>query len=84
MSESGLKRRLADCTVSRNCTLRDVMIALENGAVEIALAVDDAGRLSGIMTDGDVRRALLNGAAIDGPIERYLQTKHRARASSRT
>jgi len=49
------------------------MAALENGAVEIALAVDERERLVGIMTDGDVRRALLGGAAIDAPVEPYLQ-----------
>jgi len=71
--DARLKRSLTDCTVPRGATLREVMLALENGAVEIALAVDDAGRLVGIMTDGDVRRALLAGATLDGPVEAHLQ-----------
>lgn len=75
MPGAGVNRRLQGCTVNRRASLRDVMLALENGAVEIALAVDDDGRLVGIMTDGDVRRALLGGATIDGPVEPHLQTR---------
>lgn len=77
-----MKRRLQDCTVPRNSTLRDVMVALEDGAVEIALAVDERERLVGIMTDGDVRRALLAGAAIDSPVEPHLQKQFVAVAQS--
>ena len=33
----------------------------------VALLVDDDGRLVGLLTDGDVRRAILGGADLDDP-----------------
>ena len=44
------------------------MVALDLGARQIALALDATGRLVGVATDGDIRRALLGGASIDDPI----------------
>ncbi len=48
------------------------MQALDRGAVEIALVLDEASRLVGTMTDGDVRRALLTGATLDAPLAPYV------------
>jgi dTDP-glucose pyrophosphorylase len=51
------------------------MLALERGARRIALAIDPAGRLVGVATDGDLRRALLAGAALDGPLAMCLSRR---------
>jgi dTDP-glucose pyrophosphorylase len=63
---------LADCLVGAAGTIRDAMLALNRGAVRIALAIDDDGRLVGVATDGDIRRALLEGAALDAPLGAVL------------
>ena len=63
---------LAACLVPQDGTLRAAMVALDRGAGRIALAVDDRGRLTGVVTDGDIRRALLRGAALDGPLASFL------------
>jgi dTDP-glucose pyrophosphorylase len=73
-----VNRRLQDCTVPRDATLRDVLVALDRSGVEIALVTDDDRRLVGIMTDGDVRRALLGGAALDGPVASFVQMRFTA------
>jgi dTDP-glucose pyrophosphorylase len=57
--------RLSDSIVPVDGTLRDVMVALDRGASRIALVADPDGRMVGVVTDGDVRRALLGGATID-------------------
>ena len=54
------------------------MWALERGATEIALVVDADERLVGILTDGDVRRALLSGATLDAPLADHAQPKFTA------
>jgi dTDP-glucose pyrophosphorylase len=59
---------LGDCLVPATGTLRDGLAALDRGAGRIALAVDSDGRLTGVVTDGDVRRALLTGATLDAPL----------------
>ena len=50
-------------------TVRDAMAALDRGASQIALAVDVEGRLVGVVTDGDLRRALLAGTVLEDPLE---------------
>src|SRR5205814_10191793 len=37
-----------------------------SGSMQVALVLDGAGRLLGIVTDGDVRRGLLRGIALSG------------------
>jgi len=54
--------------VPADASVRQVIEAIDAGAVEIALAVDADGRLLGTVTDGDVRRALLTGTRLDDPI----------------
>jgi arabinose-5-phosphate isomerase len=41
-------------------SLRDVLFAITAARAGAAVVVDDAGRLAGIITDGDIRRALLS------------------------
>ena len=58
----------AACIVSDSGSLRDAMGVLDRGARRIALVVDPAGRLVAVLTDGDIRRAILGGAALDDPL----------------
>ena len=44
--------------VSRDTTLGDVIIAISNARLGVAMIVDE-GRLAGLISDGDVRRAML-------------------------
>jgi dTDP-glucose pyrophosphorylase len=54
-------------------TIRDAMLALEKCGLNIALVVDDAKRLVGILTDGDIRRCLLRGAPLSDRIVDHMQ-----------
>src|SRR3569832_1394846 len=53
-------------------TLRDAIARIDASALQIALVVDDEGRLAGTLTDGDVRRALLRGAALENPVTQAM------------
>ena len=64
-----MTERWSGAIVARTGTIRDGLTALDRGAAGIALAVDEDGRLVGIATDGDLRRALLRGAALDDLLE---------------
>lgn len=57
---------LAEMTVSPRASIREAMIAINRTATQIALVVDDDQRLLGTVSDGDLRRALLAGATLDG------------------
>jgi len=67
-----MSRALAESFVASDGTIRDAMIALDRGAFRIALATSDDGRLVGVATDGDLRRALLGGANLDEPVGPWL------------
>jgi dTDP-glucose pyrophosphorylase len=70
-----VNRDVAACQVAQSATLRDAMLALDRGARRIALVVDPGGVLVGIVTDGDIRRALLNGAGLDDPLAPVLSPR---------
>jgi dTDP-glucose pyrophosphorylase len=48
--------------------------AIDRGALQIALVVDDVRRLLGVVTDGDIRKHILRGAPLDGPIAPLMNT----------
>jgi len=49
--------------------LKAALTVINSGGKQLALVVDDAGRLLGTLADGDVRRHLLNGGSLDDPVE---------------
>jgi len=54
--------------VPATATIREALAALDASGTGFLAVVDDGGRLAGVATDGDVRRALLRGSAIDDPV----------------
>lgn len=58
----------------RDMTLRQMMEVIDRGAVGIALLVDDDGGLLATVSDGDIRRAILAGHALDEPIGGLVAT----------
>lgn len=58
---------MSEPTLSANATLRDVVRVIEQTRRLIAVIVDSNGHLLGILSDGDIRRALLAGKGLDSP-----------------
>ena len=65
-------KRLEHTCVPVTARLVDAMRSLELSGVEISLLTDAEGRLAGIVTDGDIRRALLKGATLESPVEPHM------------
>lgn len=63
-----LTERLRQAMVVETESLRDVLEAIERAGMQMALVVDQASRLVGTASDGDIRRALIKGSALDAPI----------------
>jgi len=63
-------------------SLLDALRVIESGRVRAAIVCDDSKHLVGIITDGDIRRALLTGetleSTIDGVVERQPLTVSRS------
>jgi len=64
-----LKINLKNILIHENFTIREVMKAISLGEIGIALSVDHQGCFIRIITDGDIRRALLNGFGLQSKIE---------------
>jgi dTDP-glucose pyrophosphorylase len=61
-------------TVPPGSSIADAMRAIDGGRASVALVVDAGGRLVGILTDGDIRRALLAGATLADPVGEHVRT----------
>lgn len=61
--------------VPPSASIRETIARIDAGSMQIALVVDDEGRLLGTITDGDVRRAILKGVSLDGPAEQAMNPR---------
>lgn len=62
------RRSAVPGTVPLGATVRDAVRSIEETRRTIAVVVDDDGRLFGTVSDGDIRRAILGGLDLSGPI----------------
>lgn len=60
--------------LSLTSTIRDALQIINNGAMQMAIVVDSEGKLLGTLTDGDIRRGLLNNLTLSDSIETILHT----------
>ena len=59
-------------TLQADVTLRDAMQAIDENAQGVCFVLQE-GRLMGIVTDGDARRALLNGSKLNDNIQTVMK-----------
>ena len=53
--------------VSPQTTLRDAISCIDGSGLQLALVLDSDGRLAGVLSDGDIRRAILRGCDLALP-----------------
>ena len=56
-------------------TIKDVMLCIDTNTKKTAFIVDNNGKLTGILTDGDIRRLLINGYGLNDGIKAHLSTE---------
>lgn len=61
-------KNIKSLLLKENALLKDAIRAIDDGACKIALVVDQNMKLLGTITDGDIRRAILNGKKLKTPI----------------
>jgi dTDP-glucose pyrophosphorylase len=62
--------------VTINQTSRDALVAINsNPKLKIAIVLDENNELKGIVTDGDIRRALLDNDTLDAPVTKIMNRK---------
>lgn len=55
-----------------SATIREALERIDAVGIQVALVVDEDGRLLGTVTDGDVRRAILRGTSMEDPVGRVM------------
>jgi len=53
-------------------SIKDALQTINDGAMQIALIVDEEDKLLGTITDGDIRRGLLNNLTLDDNINKII------------
>jgi len=72
---SNNKIRYDHLLVGKDSTIKEVMREIDLSGLSIACVVDSEKRLCGIVTDGDIRKALLEGKGLETPIFEIANTK---------
>lgn len=66
-----MKEKIKKITVDSTVTIREILQAIDRGALGIALLVEPGSEeFVGLITDGDVRRALLKGLGLESSASR--------------
>lgn len=76
-----LTTHLEEICISPDATILEALAAIDRGAKALCCVVDDESRLSAVLTDGDVRRALLGGASLDAPALQHASVNPRTVSS---
>jgi dTDP-glucose pyrophosphorylase len=73
-----------DGVVSPSASLRDTIAAMSDSSFQAAFVLDDGDVLRGIVTDGNVRKALLKDAGLDAPVTDVMTPSPRSIGTSAT
>jgi len=60
--------------VSPSCSMLEVLKIIDREALQLAIVIDDDQKLLGTVTDGDIRRALINDKALSASISEVMFT----------
>ena len=58
--------------LSESASIKEALKVISEGAIKLAIVVDDNDRLIGTLSDGDIRRGLLEGLGLNDPIQSLI------------
>ena len=64
---------IKDLTGSKDDTILEIMRLINENALGVCFIVDKEGVYEGVVTDGDIRRAILNKAKLDSPVNSIVK-----------
>ncbi len=65
-------KSIQNIKLSKSASIEEALKVIGNGAMKIVLIVDKSDKLLGTLTDGDIRRGLLNGLDLTSSIESII------------
>jgi dTDP-glucose pyrophosphorylase/predicted transcriptional regulator len=69
--------------ISPETPILEAMRIIDASALQITLVIDEGERLIGVVTDGDIRRALLKGLSMDTPVRLVMNTSFTTASADR-
>lgn len=60
--------------VSSDTTIKEAIRIIDQGALKIALVVDEGQRLVGTVSDGDIRRGILKGCSLEERVQKVMNS----------
>ena len=70
-----VKNSIKKTFVDENLKVKDVIKSLNKSGLQIALIINKKNKMVGTITDGDIRRGLLNGLNVNSSIQKVLNRK---------
>jgi len=62
-------KKYKEILLHKEATIKKALEVIDKGAMRIAIVLDDNEKVVGTLSDGDIRRGLLNGLTLDSSIE---------------
>lgn len=75
-----MKQHWRQVLIRPESTLHDTIKAIDLAALQIALVVDEQERLIGVVTDGDIRRALIRGLSLETSVGEVMNKRPKVAA----
>ncbi len=67
-----MKHSLKEILVDKDTTLKEAMTLIGNASLRTLLVANNENKLVGVITDGDIRRALIKEKPIDTPVSKFM------------
>ena len=64
-------KNYSDLLIKSNASLKDALNAIDKGSSRVVFVTNDKDQILGILTDGDMRRAILKGGNFQKNLQLY-------------
>lgn len=71
----GIMKDWEKVTVSRKTSLQNAIRTLDASGMQFIMVIEENGVLAGVLSDGDIRRAMLNSINLSIPVEEIMNTE---------
>jgi dTDP-glucose pyrophosphorylase len=70
-----MSKNWKDVVVAPETPLTEAIARIDSSGLQVAIVLTQEGRLAGLLTDGDVRRAILSGRGLQIPVSEAMNTR---------
>lgn len=64
--------KIDEIKISQNASIKEALSIIDKGAMKVAVVLSASNELIGVLSDGDIRRALLKGMSLDDSVSSII------------